>query len=79
MLVTHAPAEGLGDGQDRFHAGFLTFRRLIDRFQPRYHLHGHQHLNYSADAKRFLTYNNTTIVNGYNYCILDMEFPEDTV
>ena len=76
VLVTHAPAEGLGDGDDRYHEGFAAFRQLIDRFEPRYHLHGHQHLTYNIGAKRVIQYNSTTIVNGYNYCILDMEFPE---
>lgn len=74
VLVTHAPAEGLGDGKDRYHEGFRTFREFIDRFGPSYHLHGHQHLTYEAGAKRVIRYNDTTIVNGYNYCILDMEF-----
>jgi len=50
---------------------------LLDRFHPRYHLHGHEHLPYSFGAKRMLEYNGTMIVNGYNYCLLDMEFPED--
>lgn len=76
VLVTHAPAEGLGDGQDSFHSGFAVFRKLIDRCSPRYHLHGHQHLSYSIGQKRIIQYHDTTIVNGYNYCILDMEFPE---
>lgn len=76
VLVTHAPAAGLGDGDDRFHEGFETFRALIDRYKPRYHLHGHQHLTYSIGSKRVLEYNDTTIVNGYNYYILDMELPE---
>lgn len=76
VLVTHAPAAGLGDGDDRFHEGFETFRSLIDRYQQRCHLHGHQHLTYSIGSKRILEYHNTVIVNGYNYYILDMDFPE---
>lgn len=76
VLVTHAPAAGLGDGDDHFHEGFETFRTLIDRYKPRYHLHGHQHLTYSIGSKRILEYENTTIVNGYNYYILKMELPE---
>ena len=78
VLVTHAPAAGLGDGDDRFHEGFETFRSLLDRYHPRYHLHGHQHLTYSIGSKRILEYNDTVIVNGYNYYILDMEIPEVT-
>lgn len=77
VLVTHAPAEGLGDGEDSFHEGFACFRTLLDRFQPRYHLHGHQHLNYSKGAQRTMRFGVTTIVNGYNYHLLDMAFPEE--
>lgn len=76
VLVTHAPAAGLGDGDDRFHEGFEAFRALIDRDRPRYHLHGHQHLTYSIGSKRVLEYGETVIVNAYNYFILDMEVPE---
>ena len=76
VLVTHAPAAGLGDGDDRFHEGFETFVKLIDKYQPRYHLHGHQHLTYSIGSKRMLQYNSTTVVNAYNYHILEMEFPD---
>lgn len=78
VLVTHAPAANLGDGDDRFHEGFETFVRLIDKYKPRYHLHGHQHLTYSIGSKRIIQYHETTIVNGYNYHILDMDFPEKT-
>ncbi len=74
VLVTHAPAAGLGDGDDSFHEGFACFRALIDRCQPRYHLHGHQHLSYSIGSKRVIEYNQTTIINGFNYYLMDMEF-----
>ena len=77
VLVTHAPAANLGDGEDSFHEGFECFRKMIDRFQPRYHLHGHQHLSYNIGSKRMLQHNQTTIVNGFNYYILDMNFPKE--
>ena len=79
VLVTHAPAAGLGDGDDSFHEGFASYRALIDRFQPRYHLHGHQHLSYSIGSKRVIEYNQTTIINGFNYYLMDMEFPPQAV
>ncbi|HWQ06104.1 MAG TPA: metallophosphoesterase [Feifaniaceae bacterium] len=78
VLVTHAPAADLGDGEDSFHEGFEAFRALIDRFEPRYHLHGHQHLSYSIGSKRIIEYNKTTIVNGYNYYLMEMEFAGQT-
>ncbi|MEA4823222.1 MAG: metallophosphoesterase family protein [Clostridiaceae bacterium] len=76
VLVTHASAEGLGDGDDRFHKGFRCFRRLIDTWEPAYHLHGHVHLSYCYRQKRVEKYKNTTIINGFNYIITDLELPD---
>ncbi len=64
ILVTHAPAKDLNDGKDKAHMGFETFRQLIDKYNPKYHLHGHVHLNYGGN-QRVITYNNTTIINAY--------------
>ena len=47
ILVTHAPAEGLGDMDDPCHRGFACFRALMDEYKPLYHLHGHVHLQYN--------------------------------
>ncbi|MFD3156641.1 metallophosphoesterase [Haloimpatiens sp. FM7330] len=70
ILATHAPALNLGDGTDLCHKGFSEFRKLIDNYNPKYHFHGHQHLNYDLQ-KRSLKYNCTNIVNAYNYTIID--------
>lgn len=63
ILVTHSPARGLGDMEDTCHRGFACFRELMDRFQPRYHLHGHVHLQYAPSWPRVREYGATTIVN----------------
>ena len=34
ILVTHAPAEGIGDSKDRAHRGFGVFVWLLNRFKP---------------------------------------------
>lgn len=74
ILLTHAPAEGLGDLNTPVHAGFSTFVKLIDKYQPSYHIHGHVHLNYNPGMKRILQHNNTTIINAYEKYVFD--FPE---
>ena len=79
VLVTHAAARGLGDGDDPFHQGFDCFRRLIDAWQPKYHLHGHQHLSYSYKQKRTEQYGSTSIINGYNYFMMTLELPDAPV
>jgi Icc-related predicted phosphoesterase len=70
ILVTHTPAFGLGDAPDVVHTGFRVFRKLLDKYKPKYFLHGHQHLNY-ANGTRIINYNETTIINGYRYHIFD--------
>lgn len=76
VLVTHAAARGLGDGEDYFHQGFECYRNMIDLWKPAYHLHGHDHLSYHYDNKRTMSCGNTQIVNGYEYCRLKLELPD---
>lgn len=71
ILVTHSPAKGLGDGDNFVHQGFPAFNWLIDTYKPKYHLHGHQHLNYKINQDRIIKYKDTTIINGFGYYILE--------
>lgn len=73
ILLAHAPAAGVGDGDDLCHHGFDIFNELIRVYKPSYFLHGHQHLNYNRNAKRTRTIDQTTIINGYEYHIIDFE------
>lgn len=70
ILMTHAPAFGLGDGSDICHQGFCSFNMLLDKYSPRYFIHGHQHLNY-RNQPRITKYKDTEIINAYGYHILD--------
>ena len=63
ILVTHSPAQGLGDMEDVCHRGFACFRELMDKYTPRYLIHGHVHLQYAPDFPRIREYGDTTIVN----------------
>lgn len=72
ILVTHAPAYQLNDGEDLPHTGFQAFRNLLDKYKPKYFLHGHVHLNYSWKQQRECTYNDTTtVINGYERFIFE--------
>ncbi len=73
VLVTHSPASGLGDGEDPFHRGFRAYRTLLDLYQPAWHFHGHQHLNYGR-GKRSLQHGATQIYNAFGYSLLDLAF-----
>jgi len=65
ILLTHAPAQGLGDGDDHAHQGYEVFLKLLDKYQPKYMVHGHMHLQYDHSLKRTMQYNNTQIINAY--------------
>lgn len=71
ILLTHAPAKGLGDGNDRFHEGFECFLQLLDRHRPAYYFYGHQHKRYGL-VKSPGTYNNSKLINACGYTIMDI-------
>ncbi len=71
ILVTHAPAFGLNDGEDLPHMGFKCFTKLLDKYSPKYFVHGHVHMNYGRMYKRTDTYKDTTIINAYERYLID--------
>lgn len=72
ILLTHAPAFGIGDQEDLPHRGFVAFTRLMDRYSPRYMVHGHVHPQYSSKFVRERKYNQTTIINAYKRYIIEI-------
>lgn len=79
IVVTHAPAKGLGDSEDPAHWGFEALRELLDKYQPKYMLHGHVHLNYGPDRTRLRRHGETTVINATERYVLEIpegEFPE---
>ena len=71
ILVTHAPAYQVNDMEDLPHKGFRVFRDLLEKYEPKFFFHGHVHANYGRGFKRTDTYGKTTIVNGFEYHIVD--------
>jgi Icc-related predicted phosphoesterase len=71
ILVTHAPAEGLGDGTDAFHKGFSVFRKMLEEYRPRLHVFGHQHKRYGC-AETPQEYCGTLLVNACGYKIITL-------
>jgi len=72
IVVTHAPVTGYGDGEDYAHRGFDCLVDLLDRYQPRYLVHGHVHMNYGADIPRLLQRGDTTIVNAWERYVVEI-------
>ena len=72
ILITHAPPAGIHDGQGA-HAGFKALRWLIERFPPRYHIHGHIHRNYRMNPVVETRVGGTLVVNTAGYRVLTIE------
>ena len=72
ILLTHSPAWHLNDGEDLPHKGFQGFRYLLDRYAPRYFVHGHIHMTYGPSVKRTCFYKHTTVVNAYERYIIEL-------
>ena len=72
IVLTHAPARGLGDADDPAHRGFEAFLGLMDRYHPRYLVHGHVHTRYGVRTDRTLRYGDTSVVNACGYRILEI-------
>lgn len=75
ILVTHAPAYQVNDLEDLPHRGFAVFRSLMEKYEPKFFFHGHVHANYSRNFKREDTFQNTTVVNAYEFYVV--EYPLD--
>ncbi|MDO4343200.1 MAG: metallophosphoesterase [Eubacteriales bacterium] len=73
VLLTHAPAYGINDGRDLPHQGFQEFVRLMEKYRPRFFVHGHVHMTYGRNHKRYDKYQDTHIINAYERCIFEYE------
>ena len=73
ILVAHAPAFQLNDGRALPHQGFQIFRTLMEKYKPRFFLHGHIHQSYGKEYKRYDKYQDTHIINAYERCVFDFE------
>jgi Icc-related predicted phosphoesterase len=73
ILVTHAPARHLNDLETVPHRGFECFNTLLDKYQPRLFTHGHVHLSYNHRIPQKCQHGNTTVINAYESCVIDLE------
>lgn len=72
VLISHAPPRHIHETGDRAHEGFEAFRTLMDRFHPRFLLHGHAHV-YRNDAVTATRYKDTQVINVYPYRVIEFE------
>ena len=72
IVLTHAPVRGYGDEENITHRGFEAFLPLLDRWEPRYLIHGHVHRRYQPMQKSILHHGNTTIINANGKYYLEL-------
>ena len=77
ILLAHAPAKGYGDLPDLPHQGFECFNELMDRWRPRYMMHGHVHKSYGTGYVREREHRSgTKIINTCGAHILEIRDDE---
>lgn len=75
IVVTHAPPLGLGDAPDPAHQGFACFLELLDKYQPKYLVHGHVHLRYGLGLEREHRRGATRVVNACERYEFEIDLP----
>lgn len=77
ILVSHAPAAGLGDGKDRYHRGFEALRSFDEYYSPALHIFGHRHMTGNPVAREnVLRLGGTTLVNATGYRVIELNSRE---
>ena len=71
ILVTHAPAYGINDGEDLPHRGFEVFKTLMEQYTPKYFIHGHMHKSYGKPKETIDMYQETKIINAFEKYVFE--------
>ena len=71
IVVTHAPPYRIQDGDDLCHRGFECFRWLINKYQPKYFIHGHIHRDFADASGRVTVEGSTKVINTYGFHFLE--------
>ena len=71
ILLTHAPARQINDFDSIPHRGFESFVELLEKYHPKYFIHGHIHKNYGIHIPQRTVWGNTIILNAYDHCVFD--------
>lgn len=74
ILLTHAPAAGVGDLDDLPHRGFECFNTALESWNPDYMVHGHVHQCYGHDFQRERQHAcGATIINASGYTQFELD------
>lgn len=72
LVLAHAPVKGYGDGEDYAHRGFEAFLPLLEKYKPKFLIHGHVHMRYGVTAQRELQCGETQLINACDRYILEL-------
>lgn len=72
IVLTHAPVRNHGDQEDPAHIGFGCFVPFIEKYKPKYWVHGHVHKRYGQKFERCVTLGETTIINASGRCEIEI-------
>ncbi len=72
LLLTHAPPRHVHDAEDRCHRGFVCYRDFINRYEPRFFVHGHIHRHFERPGDRVTTVGRTQVINSYGYHVFEI-------
>ena len=73
MLFHYGRTFEINDLDNPTHRGFHCFRWLLERFSPRFFLHGHVHRRYGVNIPQRTEYGQTVVYNTCGYVIFDYE------
>ncbi len=73
ILLTHSPARHLNDFDSISHRGFECFNELLEKYRPKYFVHGHIHKNYGRNIPQLTEHHGTTVINACDYCIFEYD------
>ncbi len=71
ILVSHSPPRHVGDRDDFAHQGFVSMRRFLRWFRPKYQMHGHIHL-YDRSKPNTVRFMDTDVINVFPYQRLEL-------
>ncbi len=72
IVITHASPRFIHDAEDPCHRGFRIFLEFINKYQPRYFIHGHIHALFENDSERLTRVKSTSVLNSYGYHVLEI-------
>lgn len=74
ILLTHAPAAGVGDLSDGPHQGFESFNEALGSWRPDYLVHGHIHKGYDPAFKRLRMHpSGAQVINACGYTTFEID------